>query len=161
MLVFEIDVRTIELHRDKGGGLCHAFVGFDPADPLPWWCPIDLKHCECLGEATEAERAGELAKAVEKLGVGYRAWVAHRVGQGARVLKESEVLERAKGVFGATTLQELRKAGRFPEPVAVNGRNLWLEEEAMLGIAKFVAGDMTKPWERERPRNRHEGKRKA
>ena len=144
MILLQDDIRTIELHRDPaGGGLTHVFVGFDPADPLPWWSVIDLKHCgECLGDATEDERAAELAKAVQKLSVGHAAWVAHRVGQGAATLTEAQVLERSKGKFGGTALGALRREGRFPEPVLVSGRNLWLEDEVMFAIAKFVSDEV-------------------
>ena len=69
-------------------------------------------------------------------------------------------LERAKGKFGGTKLSELKSTGRFPEPVLVNGRNLWLEDEAMFGIAKFVSDEATGAWKRDRPKNRHE-QRKA
>ncbi len=155
MLIYEEAVRVVELHRSKAGGLMHTF-DFNPDDPLPWQVRIDIKHCECLTDASEAERGAEIAKAAARLSASHVAYVATMIERGAATLTEAQVLEQAKGKFGSTMLGDLRKVGRFPEPLLVNKRNLWLEDEVMHAIAMFVSDEATKGLKRTRPRNRHE-----
>lgn len=155
------DIRTVELHRTKDGkGLCSTF-NFDPKIGLPWQCRIDLWHCECASDATDDERAVAIEHIAAELNVSRVAMVASRVRAGATTLTEREVLQRARGKFSSTTLAELRKVGRFPEPVLVNKRNLWLESEAMYAIAMFVSDEGHAALRRARPMNRHERRAKA
>ena len=170
MLTFGDERRQIWLHRDKAGGITHKAT-FDLAEPMPWRAEVDLILCsDCfLGDAesrelTPADAAAIDAKIVAmqvKLIKSNNAWAIEQIAKGAATLTEAALLARAKGIFGSTRLNELRKAGMFPEPVIASGRNVWIESEAAEAIARVVARDTETAAKRRAPLNRYSQKSAA
>ena len=175
MLVKLHDCWQVVVHRTLDGGSAIE-KNFDTGTPIAWSMPVLYKLCDgddCFPETWQDQHREEFERIVaavtvqvsQELVEANNAWVIQRIRAGEPILTRTDIVGRPgkRGVapFGSTHLDDLRDARRFPEPVIMAGKAVWLQSEVNAALARIAAEDTATPNDRIRPLNRHERRKAA